>query len=108
MSIFDKIFGGHAVAKTPDAIPQNAVWVDCRAPEEYQGGHLDEAINIPHSDMTIRHNELDVDKDHPLYLYCGGGKRAEMAKQCLEAEGYTHVINVGGLKDAIKCCDKND
>jgi len=102
MGIFDKFFGRRPDPQSPDSIPPDAVWVDCRELNEYQCGHLEEAIHIPHSEITDRHEELEVDKNRPLYLYCAGGKRAEMAKQCLEAEGYTQVVNVGGLKDAKK------
>ena len=105
MGFLDKIMG--KVNNRPAEIPENAVWVDCRAFDEYQCDHLGEALNIPHSEMPDRHTELGVDKDHPVYLYCAGGKRAEMAKQCLEAQGYTQVVNVGGLKDAKKCCGED-
>jgi phage shock protein E len=102
MSIFDKFLGRQKDTQSDKSIPPNAVWVDCRQLDEYQCGHLEEAIHIPHSEIANRHEELEVDKNRPLYLYCAGGKRAEMAKQCLEAEGYTHVVNAGGLKDALK------
>lgn len=108
MSILDKILGKNSETLKPENIPEDALWIDCRALDEYQTGHLSEAIHIPHSEMTDRHHELNVDKNQPLYLYCAGGKRAEMAKQCLEAEGYSHVVNVGGLKDAMKCCGKDE
>ncbi len=102
MSLLKKLFGKKADTEKPENIPENALWIDCRALDEYQGGHLEDAIHIPHSEMAERHHELNVDKSQPLYLYCAGGKRAEMAKQCLEAEGYQQVVNVGGLKDALK------
>jgi len=108
MNILDKLLGRRADFKANETIPPDAVWVDCRQLDEYQCGHLEEAIHIPHSEITNRHEELNVDKNRPLYLYCAGGKRAEMAKQCLEAEGYTHVVNVGGLKDAIKKAGETD
>ena len=108
MSIFDKLLGRQTDCHSHAPIPPDAVWVDCRALDEYQCGHLEEAIHMPHSEIADRHEELDVDKNRPLYLYCAGGKRAEIAKQRLEAEGYTHVVNVGGLKDALKKAEKSE
>ena len=42
---------------------------------------------------------LKLGRDTPIYLYCGSGGRAEMAKQRLELLGYTNVTNAGGLDE---------
>ena len=42
-----------AKAKAAAAKPARAqgIWIDVRTPEEYESGHLDGAINIPHDQI---------------------------------------------------------
>lgn len=83
-------------------LPEDAVWIDTRSPAEFAQGHLPGAKLIPFDAIETRILELEVDKDTPLYLYCGSGKRAETARQALQRRGYTRVTNVGGLDDALE------
>jgi rhodanese-related sulfurtransferase len=41
------------------------------------------------------------DKDAPVVVYCKSGRRASTAKQALEAQGYTNVLNAGGYDDVV-------
>ncbi len=75
------------------------IWIDVRTPTEYQQGHKSGAINIPHTAIEQRIQEITTDKAAEIHLYCRSGKRAGMAKAALERMGYTHVINEGGLSD---------
>ncbi len=76
------------------------IWLDVRSEGEFNSGHLDAAINVPHGEITDRISALVEDKDTPIYLYCRSGNRAGIAQKALEAEGYTNITNVGGLSDA--------
>ena len=38
-------------------------------------------------------------KKKPVVVHCASGKRAMIAKECLEKQGYTTVLNAGGLQD---------
>lgn len=40
-----------------------------------------------------------VDKDTPIITHCGGGGRGQKAKDFLEKEGFTQVLNGGGPKE---------
>lgn len=40
-----------------------------------------------------------VAKDTPLITHCGGGGRGQKAKEFLEANGYTNVLNGAGPKE---------
>lgn len=82
--------------------PADAVWIDTRSPGEYAEGHLPGAVHIPFDAIDTGIQRLALDKDAPIYLYCGSGRRAEAARQTLEREGYTRVTNVGGLNDALE------
>lgn len=41
----------------------------------------------------------DVPKDTPIITHCGGGGRGQKAKDYLEANGFTNVLNGGGPKE---------
>ena len=82
-------------------LPKDAVWIDVRTPGEYAEGHIEGATLIPYDGIEAGINELSLDKDTPVYLYCGSGGRAGIAKEALERQGYTQVTNAGGLQDAL-------
>ena len=77
------------------------IWIDVRTPEEYESGHLDGAINIPHDQIAAKIAAASPDKNAPVNLYCRSGKRAGIAKQELEKLGYTRVTNHGGYQDLL-------
>jgi phage shock protein E len=76
-----------------------AVWIDVRTPVEYQSGHLENATNIPHTEIVKRISVVVTDKDREINLYCGSGGRAEIARKALADLGCTHVTNAGGYSD---------
>jgi rhodanese-related sulfurtransferase len=41
----------------------------------------------------------DVPLDTPIITHCGGGGRGQQAKEFLEKNGFTTVINGGGPKE---------
>ena len=77
------------------------VWLDVRSAEEYAQGHLPGAVNIPHTEIAQRITELKVDKNTEILLYCGSGRRAGIALEALQQQGYTNLSNKGGY-EAIK------
>ena len=81
-------------------VAADAVWIDVRTPAEYEQGHLEQARLIPFDGIQAGVAGLQLAKDTPIFLYCAVGGRAEKARQSLLAQGYTNVVNVGGLDDA--------
>jgi len=77
-------------------------WIDVRSAEEYSEGHYKESINIPHSSIAERIEEITTDKNATIHVYCRSGRRAGMAKDALEALGFKQVINHGGLDDVLE------
>ena len=69
--------------------------IDVRSPEEFSEAHYPEAIN---HELILLENEVfpEYSKDSTLYVYCKSGRRAELAKNLLEKNGFTEVINIGG------------
>ncbi|MEO3679637.1 rhodanese-like domain-containing protein [Rheinheimera fenheensis] len=81
--------------------PTNTVWLDVRSADEFAAGHVDGAINIPHTEIAARIGELQLAKDANIALYCGSGRRAGIAIETLQQLGYTRLTNHGGY-EALK------
>ena len=78
------------------------VWIDVRSAEEFNAGHLQDAVNIPHDKIIEGVKAIGSDKDAPINLYCRSGRRAEAALTELKNAGYTNVTNRGGYEDLVK------
>lgn len=81
--------------------PTNTVWLDVRSVEEFAAGHVEGAINIPHTDIAARIGALQLAKDTDIALYCGSGRRAGIAIETLQQLGYTKLTNHGAY-EALK------
>jgi rhodanese-related sulfurtransferase len=51
---------------------------------------------IPFDDIAAHVDELPVDKDAPLYVYCRSGRMSADATPDLQALGYTNIIDLEG------------
>ena len=78
------------------------VWIDVRSADEFNAGHLQDAVNIPHDQILARIQAVSPDKNAPVNLYCRSGRRAETALTELKNAGYTNVTNHGGYEDLVK------
>ena len=78
------------------------VWIDVRSAEEFNAGHLQDAVNIPYDKIIARIQAVSPDKNAPVNLYCRSGRRAEAALNELKNAGYTNVTNHGGYEDLVK------
>jgi phage shock protein E len=77
---------------------EEVVVLDVRTGLEFKSGHLDDAINIPVSELEARVGELPEDPSTPILVYCRSGGRSARAKLILEQYGYTDVTDGGALK----------
>lgn len=76
---------------------RKAQLIDVREPNEYNGGHILGARNIPVTQMKQRMKEIRPDK--PVYLYCQSGLRSGRAAQMLYRKGYRDIYHLqGGFK----------
>lgn len=83
------------------------IWVDVRSAGEYQQGHVEQAIQIPHTEIADKIATATTDKSQTIYVYCRSGRRSSIAKKALEELGYTDVINLGGLVEAQAFAQRN-
>ncbi len=76
------------------------IWLDVRSTSEFDTGHIEGAIHLPHSEVNAEADKLLPNKDSEILIYCRSGGRAEKAKRALKTLGYTNIRNIGGLEDA--------
>ena len=78
---------------------QKVIVVDVRTLEEYNEGHIPNAISVP---LETIENEAEVklkNKDDLILVYCRSGRRSREAALKLIEKGYTNVIDFGGIQD---------
>ena len=73
--------------------------IDVRTTEEYNEGHIPDAISIPLDSIGSDMSELLPDKTQKLLIYCRSGNRSKQAAKKLSALGYSHVYEIGGIID---------
>jgi phage shock protein E len=83
-------------------VKQDALILDVRTTEEFQSGHLKEAVNIPIDDLESQIDRVTKDKSKPLWVHCQSGGRSARAKKKLEKMGYTQVKDLGSYENAKK------
>lgn len=72
------------------------VLIDVRTPEEFESGHIRNAINISVETLPDRLNE--VPSGLPIVVYCRSGNRSATAAQILVSAGYQSVYDLGGIQ----------
>ena len=95
--------GARDGASDVDAVVAEApVYVDVRSPAEFASGHVEGAINIPHTEMAQRWRELEAYRDEPMVVYCRTGRRSGIALDVLREHGFEDAVNGGGLSDLAR------
>ena len=78
---------------------QEVVVVDVRTREEYDGGHIENAVLVPNESIGSEMPEALPDKEATLLVYCRSGRRSKDAAQKLLKLGYQSVYDFGGIID---------
>lgn len=73
------------------------VVVDVREPDEFAGGHIPDALNIPLSTLSSGRPKDLPDPDRLILVYCQSGARSSRACGILAGMGYTNVVDFGGI-----------
>ena len=77
---------------------QSATLVDIRTPQEFQQGHIENAINIDFYNRNFLSNFKQFNKNEPLFIYCRSGNRTSQAASKLAEMGFRKVYD---LKNGI-------
>jgi phage shock protein E len=81
-----------------EKIAAGAKIVDVRTPAEFKDGAYPGAINIPLALLPLKMKELEP-RSTPIVLYCASGARSGQGMRFLKQNGFTDVLNAGGLDD---------
>lgn len=71
------------------------VIIDVRTKDEYNTGHIVDAINIPYDEIN---KNIDIDKNNVIFVYCKSGNRSKIAYNNLKKLGYT-VYDLGAYSE---------
>ena len=71
--------------------------VDVRTSEEFNGGHIANALNYDWNGSDFQTQTAKLDKSKPVFVYCLSGKRSAAAATQLRSEGFTVYELDGGM-----------
>jgi phage shock protein E len=98
MGILSKLFGPKVDIN--EWMKEGAIIVDVRTKNEFQGGHVKGAINLPLD--QLRSNMIKLDKKKPIITCCASGMRSASGKSILKAAGFERVHNGGSWTNLRK------
>ena len=70
--------------------------IDVRTKGAFKKGHIPGAIHINVFSLPFRMDEIKVDKDEPVVVYCAHGPRAGLAGFFLRLAGFKKVYHLDG------------
>ena len=73
--------------------------LDTREQDEFDEGHIPNAILIPYTEIENKAIEMIPDKDKLILVYCRSGRRSKIAAESLAKLGYTNVKEFDGIID---------
>ena len=84
-------------AVTVMAEESDYIILDVRRADEFASGHIPGAINV--ANESIGKDEIPElpDKDQLILVYCRSGNRSKQAAQKLADQGYTNIVEFGGI-----------
>ena len=88
-----------SVAQLQEAISKSdhkPVLLDVRTQSEYNDGHIQDAINIPHDQILKEPQLVSAYKDSQVVVFCRSGFRAGKVIEMLEGLGFKEIIDIDG------------
>ena len=70
--------------------------LDVRESDEWEQGHLDQAVFLPRGFLEVKADKLLPDRQQPVVVYCAGGARSALAAKTLQDLGYSRVYSMRG------------
>ena len=77
----------------------NYIILDARTIDEYNEGHIPNAICIPNETIDETVTTKLPNKDQLILIYCRSGNRSKQAALKLQQLGYTNLVEFGGIID---------
>ena len=71
--------------------------LDVRTQEEYETAHIPGAICIPNETIETEDIPELPDKEQLILVYCRSGNRSKQASEKLAKQGYTNIVEFGGI-----------
>jgi rhodanese-related sulfurtransferase len=75
---------------------QGGIFLDVRVPEEYQQGHVVNAVHIPLAQISDNLKRLEKYRAKPVIMICRSGARSGQASRALRKHGLEAVYNLKG------------
>lgn len=75
---------------------EDAQIIDVRTPEEYAGGHLEQARNMDWNNPDFHTQAEALDRSKPVFVYCLSGGRSAAAAEDLRGKGFKQVYELAG------------
>jgi rhodanese-related sulfurtransferase len=70
--------------------------IDVRTPDEFNDGHIENAVNINFMSDDFDTNVAGLNKDKPILVYCKSGGRSAKAAARLKELGFTTISDLEG------------
>lgn len=81
-----------------ESVMGSALVLDTRSPAEFATGHLPGALNIAHTDLRDRLDEVAAAADgRPIRVLCASGVRSYLAHRVLAGHGFDSATLSGGM-----------
>ena len=79
------------------------ILVDVRTIEEYESGHIQDAINFDFYSESFQKEILSLDKSSSIILYCRTQNRSTKTANYLKENGYKEItVIAGGITSWVK------
>ncbi len=77
---------------------EKGVLLDVREPDEYRGGHIPNALNVPLSGLATGLKQIEKHMARPLIICCRTSQRSARAAVALRKRGFASVqVLAGGI-----------
>ncbi len=100
MSLFDRLLSSRQAPPSDEGnqarrlVAEGALLLDVRSPQEFAGGHLPGAVNVPVQELLFRMDEIG--QGRKVVVYCRSGARSAVAAKLLQSEGH-EVLDIGTM-----------
>ena len=79
------------------------ILVDVRTAEEYESGHIQDAVNFDFYSESFQNDILTLDKSSSIILYCRTQNRSTKTANYLKENGYKDItVLEGGITSWVK------